>query len=152
MSRAQFSDHKFRFGLTNWYPTSETRSNSGGEVEDSKLLWMFGNFSRFVRPGYQRIEVTNDLFGSAELEAENLMVSSFLSGSGDEIVIILINYSQENIEVPILNYGTEGGLSVQGDVFNAYVTNQTFDLQPSEVPFDDITIRGRSIMTLVGKL
>lgn len=152
MSRAQFSDHKFRFGLTNWYPTSETRSNSGGEVEESKMLWMFGNFSRFVRPGYQRIEVTNDLFSSEELEAENLMVSSFLSGSGDELVIILINYSQENIEVPILNYGTDGGFSVEGDVFNAYVTNQTFNLQPSEVPFDEIAVRGRSIMTLVGKL
>ncbi len=152
MSRAQFADHRFRFGLTNWYPNSEGRSNSGGEFEESKLLWSFGNFSRFVRPGYQRIELVNDLFGSEEREAENLMVSSFLSAARDELVIVLINYSQENIDVPILNYGTDDGFRVEDDMFNAYVTSQTFNLQPSLVSADDITVRGRSIMTLVGKL
>ena len=152
MSRAQFADHRFRFGLTNWYPNSDNRANSGGEYEASKLLWMFGNFSRFIRPGARRVEVTNDLFGSEEQESDNLMVSSYLSESGDEIIIVLINFSQENIEVPILNYGSDGGFEVEGDVFKAYVTSQSLNLQPSDVSFDDITVRGRSIMTLVGKL
>lgn len=152
MSRSQFADHHFRFGLLNWYPDSDTRANSGGEFEEVKLLWMLGNYSRFVRPGYRRIEVVNDLFGSEAQEAENLMVSGYLSPASDEIVLVMINYSPENVDVPILNYGTDEGFSVEGDTFNGYATSQTFSLQPSEVAVDDITVRGRSIMTLVGKL
>lgn len=151
MSRAQFADHAFRFGLTNWYPNSDNRGNAGGTYEASKLLWIFGNFSRFVRPGAQRVDVSNDLYGSEELESENLMISAYQSASGDELIIVLVNFSQENIEVPILNYGTENGFQVQGDQFDAYVTSQTFNLQPSVVSADDITVRGRSVMTLVGK-
>jgi len=44
-------------------------------IIESKLLWAFGNYSRFIRPGYQRIELTGadnkfGLMGSAYLSAE----------------------------------------------------------------------------------
>lgn len=46
-------------------------------VIPSKLLWSFGNFSRFVRPGMRRVELAGDghdkdgLFGSAWIDERN---------------------------------------------------------------------------------
>lgn len=152
MSYPKFADHKYRFGLLNWYPDSENRSNSSGTFEEAKLLWAFGNFSRFIRPGYKRINVKNDLFSSTSLEAENLMVSAYVSPDDKELVMVFINFSTENVDVPILNYGTEGGFTVLDHTFDAYTTTQSRNLQATEVDASDITIRGESIVTLVGQL
>lgn len=151
LSYPKWADHKYRFGLLNWYPDSENRSNSSGTIEETKNLWAFGNFSQFVRPGYQRIEVENKLFSSAELQSENLMVSGYISPSGDELVLIFINYSKNDIEVPILNYGSDG-IQFVNDKIQVYVTDQTRDLEPVVSDVNDLRIRSKSIVTLVGKL
>jgi O-glycosyl hydrolase len=152
LSYPKFGDHKNRFGLLNWYPDSESRSNSSGQIEVTKNLWAFGNFSRFIRPGYKRVDVSNDLFGSLEVEAANLMVSAYVSPGEEELVIVFINYSTDNLSVPILNYGTEDGFTVIEDTFDMYLTNQTNNLTYSIVNSAEITIKGKSIVTLVGKL
>jgi len=152
LSYPKYGDHKYRFGLLNWYPDTESRTNSSGEIETTKNLWTFGNFSRFIRPGYKRIEVDNTLFGSTEQESENLMVSAYLSQDNTEIVILLINYSEAIIEVPILNYGPDGDFTVVNDMFDAYLTDSRNDLTHMEVHAEQLTAQDKSLITLVGKL
>lgn len=151
LSYPKYGDHKHRFGLMNWYPDIESRFCSSGEIEVTKNLWAFGNFSRFIRPKYRRIEVDNTLFGSTEQESENVMVSAYLSPDDTEIVILLINYSGVNVDVPLLNYNLQGGFTVQDNMFDGYLTDQANDLKHLRISADDITIPDKSLLTLVGK-
>jgi O-glycosyl hydrolase len=152
LSYPKWADHKYRFGLLNWYPATENRSNSAGEIEVTKNIWAFGNFSRFIRPGYQRVEVTNGLFGNEKQEAANLMVSAYVSPDKRELVVVLINYSEQDLDVPLVNYGNEGGFDLIDDEFTAYTTSQTSNLNPTSVSVDNVRVRGKSIVTLVGQL
>lgn len=83
------------------------KNKTTGKVEDTKLLWAFGNFSRFIRPGAQRVEVT-----SQKVNINNpvgLMASSYVNAANNEVVTVIINYS--NIDETIrldLPAGTAG--------------------------------------------
>lgn len=61
-----------------------------GEVTDSKLLWTFGNFSRFIRPGAHRIRIASD-----EGDTDNLhgMLTSAYKNKDGKIVVVMINYT-----------------------------------------------------------
>lgn len=146
-----WADHKFRFGLLNWYPDSENPSNSSGEIEETKNLWALGNFSRFIRPGYRRIEIENELFSSLEQEANNLMVSGYVSQDQKQLVMVFVNYSKKDIEVPVLNYD-EAGLRFTNDELQVYRTDYAGNLEPDRVKVDDLMIRSKSIVTVVGQL
>ncbi len=63
-----------------------------GEVLESKLLWAFGNYSRFVRPGMKRIE--------AQSADKEILISAFSSGS--QVVMVLINPTDKgkSVEIP----------------------------------------------------
>ena len=69
--------------------------SSSGNIKDSKMLWALGNFSRFIRPGAQRVEVTSTANVN---DAKGLMVSSYLNKDG-ELVIVAINYSNTDAAV-----------------------------------------------------
>jgi O-glycosyl hydrolase len=60
---------------------------------DSKLLWALGNYSRFIRPGAVRYEVTNQ----KEEDPYGLMVSAYKNKDG-KWVCVAINYSDESQE------------------------------------------------------
>lgn len=152
LSYPKFGDHRFRFGLLNWFPDSESRSNSSGRIEETKNLWAFGNFSQFIRPGYTRVEVDNTLFGTTADESRNLMASAYLSPDKSKIVILLINYSDANLEVPLVNYGDEGDFSVIDNTFAGYLTDNDNNLKYQPVAASAITIPDKSILTLVGTL
>jgi len=152
LSYPKWADHKFRFGLLNWYPDSENRDNSSGTIEETKNLWAFGNFSRFVRPGYQRIEVENNLFSTVELQAENLMVTGYMSPDHREVVLVFVNYSSKDVDVPITNYAAEGGVRFTDDIVTTYTTDQTRNLLPKSVSIEDLNIKAKSIITVVGTI
>lgn len=58
-------------------------------VRDSKLMWMLGNFSRFVRPGAVRLEVTDDT------DITGVMLSAYRNVDGS-IAVVAINYSKDD--------------------------------------------------------
>ena len=62
-------------------------------ARDSKLLWALGNYSRFIRPGAVRYEVTNQ----KEEDPYGLMVSAYKNKDG-KWVCVAINYSDESQE------------------------------------------------------
>jgi O-glycosyl hydrolase len=57
-------------------------------AQDSKLLWALGNYSRFVRPGAVRYEVTG------EEDPYGLMVTAY-QNTDKRWVVVVINYSNE---------------------------------------------------------
>lgn len=86
----------YRDGLIRIY------SNDGwktGSAVDSKLLWALGNYSRFVRPGATRYDIsTVDVQGQTIEEGYNdptgVMCSAYKNTDGHWIVVA-INYSED---------------------------------------------------------
>jgi O-glycosyl hydrolase len=68
-----------------------------GTVEDSKLMWALGNYSRFVRPGAIRLGVAaynskQERVNGGDTDQFALMVSAYQNKDG-KIVVVVINYS-----------------------------------------------------------
>ena len=63
---------------------------------DSRLLWALGNFSRFVRPGAVRYNITS----KQKEDPYGLMVSAF-QNKDKSWVVVAINYSQEEKDFSI---------------------------------------------------
>lgn len=75
------------------------------QARDSRLLWCLGNYSRFVRPGAVRYEVSSSL---PEEDPYGVMLSAYRNADGSW-VCVAINYSDR--EQPI-TLRFEGGQSV----------------------------------------
>ena len=79
------------------------RDGSKGYVVDSKLLWAFGNYSRFVRPGATRMGIiATDSDGNTVTEGDTdptgLMCTAFRNTDGSWVFIVL-NYSHESKDI-----------------------------------------------------
>ncbi|MDE3237291.1 MAG: xylanase [Bacteroidota bacterium] len=73
------------------------KNKKGGNFYDSKTLWALGNYSRFVRPGMQRVE--------AKLRnADSLLVSAYTDDKLHKLVVVVVNLSSEEDEL-LLNGG-----------------------------------------------
>lgn len=69
--------------------------HKGGYVSANKMLWVLGNFSRFVRPDYKRIDV------EGADDADTLVGTAFLSPDADQIVVVFVNSAFENRRVAL---------------------------------------------------
>ncbi|MGF7142762.1 O-glycosyl hydrolase [Anaerotaenia torta] len=67
-----------------------------------KRLWGYGNYTKFIRPGYQRVEMEGSGKGAGSLDAEELRPVAFI-GTGaegqEELVMVLINQSEKNAKI-----------------------------------------------------
>lgn len=93
--------------------------NTGSIVAD-KNLWALGNFSRFIRPGYKRINTTgaNDLAG--------LMGVSFIAPDKSEIITVYVNWSESAIDIN--NNFTSLPENKKVESTNVFVTDASNDL------------------------
>ncbi len=104
-----------------------------GEVRDSKLLWAFGNFSRFVTPGMTRIE--------SAVENDNIAVAAFKEG--DKVVMVLINYDQDAHKLTFpKGFQAETG----------YLTDEKNSLDLMKVGSSSVKLPKRSVTTIIGKI
>ena len=60
-------------------------------VHETKRLWTMGAYSRFVRPGYVRVDATTD--------HPDLRVTAFVSPDGSETVLVAINVGDRELLV-----------------------------------------------------
>lgn len=86
----------YRDGLLRIYGDSMWKS---GWACDSKLLWVMGNFSRFVRPGAVRHDVSainrdGTAVADGETDPEGVMCSAYRNKNG-KWAVVAINYSQD---------------------------------------------------------
>lgn len=94
---------------------------TGGTAEPNKTMWAYGNFTRFVRPGYTRVELTgaDDLLG--------VMGTAYIAPDQSELVSVFINYGSRPKNLVMgyenLSEGREAGNQ------RVYITSATRDLE-----------------------
>ena len=139
---------KNRFYLIRMNAKGDTSDESYGDIKNGgtltadKNLWVLGNYSRFIRPGYKRVDVS----GADEMNA--LMASSWLSADGNTLVTVLVNMNRINRNIAL----SLDGQSVQS--VKTYVTDKDRDLELDSSLSDvsDMDIPARSVVTVVTTL
>lgn len=87
----------YKDGLLFQYKDKQTDNDT---IVDSKLLWTLGNYSRFIRPGASRVEVTapdgdGKFSTDAATDPYGLMCSAYVNADG-KMAIVIINYSEKS--------------------------------------------------------
>lgn len=150
LNQSTFGDHPFRFNLVLYQPNSNSPSHTNGTFKDNKLLWALGNFSRFVRPGMVRFDISDPDYNETT-SVEKFMISGYKNTTNKELVIVCINNTDSNRNISFENYG-EGGFEVVNNVFDAYTTSTASNLRKTQVNYESIVIPSKSIVTLKGTL
>ncbi len=115
----------------------------GGTVRSNKLLWALGNFSRFVRPNFTRIELS----GADDLNT--VAASAYVSPDKKTIVAVFVNSSFDEYSTKISLGNDENKIAS----VNVYTTNDSCDLAKSDVAdIKKFVVKPRSIVTLVVNL
>ena len=139
---------KNRFYLIRMNATGDTGDESHGDIKKGghltvdKNLWVLGNYSRFIRPGYTRVA----LRGADDLNG--LMGSSWLSPDEKTLVTVFVNMSQTSQKISI----TLADNNIES--IKTYLTDKNYSLkfQPSLNDASDMEIPARSVVTIVAKL
>jgi len=115
----------------------------GGTFSVDKNLWILGQYSRFIRPGYTQVQTT----GADDLNG--LMGSAYLSPSTDTLVLVYVNYATQDQVIAQQLLNLPGGRTVTG--IQPYLTSTSYNLspRPQVTPGTDITLPARSVTTLV---
>lgn len=119
-------------------------NTSAQACRPAKRLWGFGNFTKFIRPGYTRVDCSNpytDLYNM-----KSVAFCGVNAEGCEELVVVLINREEEKTFQLALSE-----LS-QYNYFEVHMTNENRDLEMTvsgeytdNLPF---TIEGESIVTL----
>ncbi|WP_458120711.1 glycoside hydrolase [Paenibacillus sp. Z6-24] len=133
-------DYKDGLVYTDYKNPGDTQS-----IIESKTLWALGNYSKFVRPGAQRI----DLQGAND--PNGLMGSAYYHNEDKQLSVVFVNSSNEDKIIHLDVTNLPGGKEVKQ--FKPYLTSEHADLEKQSTVSvkKDITIPARSLMTLVGK-
>ena len=139
---------KNRFYLIRMNATGDSGDESygdikkGGRLTVDKNLWVLGNYSRFIRPGYKRVSVK----GADEQNA--LMASSWLSPDEKTLVTVFVNMEQNSRKVTL----TVADNAIES--IKTYLTDKNYSLkyQPKLNDASNMEIPARSVVTVVTTL
>jgi O-glycosyl hydrolase len=127
--------YEYKDGLLKVSPSLDSDS-----IEPTKAFWAFGNFSRFVRPGFTRVQVTNPD------ELDGLMVSVYKSSDASTIALVIVNGARVEKS---LTFELEGsGLRLDRKTIQVFTTDQNHDLQIASMS-EELSVSPRSITTVV---
>ena len=117
-------------------------------VSDSKQLWCFGNYSRFVRPGMKRIAASiEDITGDISA-AGSLMISAYKDAVARKLVFVIVNMSSGSKTFGLSGLGST--IKIADNKLDAYTTTATKSLSRSVAAADNIKVEAKSVTTLVG--
>ena len=130
-----------------WFYPSTT---DNGALWDSatkvptKRLWVMGNFSRFVRPGFNRIDVSGAV-------PSGVSVIAFQNPADDTIAIVAINANTSSTALPLFVSGTSWPSQ-----FTPWITSNSANLvAQTAVSLTgarfSTTLVAQSVTTFVGK-
>ena len=115
-----------------------------GQVVESKQLWAFGNFARFVRPGMKRIGVAIEGNADPVAQAGTYMLSGYKDEATRKIVLVAVNMTSQPVTLPL------SGVSVKNNRFTTYTTDHEKSLMKATAASDKIQMAPGSVTTLVG--
>ncbi|UII25962.1 beta-glycosidase [Fulvivirga maritima] len=105
-------------------------------------FYALGHYSRFVRPGMQRIGLTRSDEATTMQAAEGVMISAYQDPKTNETVLVAINYTEDYYTLKIKGDGAEW--------YNQYITNRSNRFKyRGDVQNSYIQLMPRSIYTLV---
>ena len=107
-----------------------------GEARDSKLLWVLGNYSRFIRPGMVRIKCT---LSEKQSVKNGLLVSAFRNPENGQEVYVLTNLS--NMEI-IADFNKDSKSKT-------YTTDKEQSLKLNLQTLNNVKIPARSVVTVL---
>lgn len=107
-----------------------------GAVRDSKLMWVLGNYSRFIRPGMVRVKCE---LSEAQSQRNGLLISAWKKPRTGHLVYVAVNLSQD--EKPLTLGSPKRPMG--------FVTSAASDLGRMEVTDEAIKLPARSVVTLV---
>lgn len=115
-----------------------------GTVRDSKILWAFGNFSFFVKPGMVRVQIPG-LDNSAA--TTDVMLTAYKDVANKKLVIVAVNFSNT---ARTYKLNLSGGTLVDNK-FTPYTTSDTKSLKKgADVDATNFEIAAKSVVTYVG--
>ncbi|MBN2272012.1 MAG: hypothetical protein JXN61_15465 [Sedimentisphaerales bacterium] len=126
------------------------KSESDGNYYHSKLLWAMGNFSRFIRPGMERVIVNRSDNATPRDTVKDLMVSAYYNSDDGIVVVVFVNWANKDKTVDLEFLGADP------DILIPYVTkgnsadNDNLTAYRLLSPDDTIAIPARSVVTIVG--
>lgn len=156
----------------NWWTTFEFDGGTGTEEKFSlirmslntgktdglyrttKLLYTLGNYSHFIRPGMIRLSTSRSDNLTDSAAVSNLMVSSYLNETTNEIVFVVINStaSEKGIKLTIDKLLPNTSVSE----FTPYITtdndNDNLKKYPVFASTDRYIVPATSVVTFVGKI
>lgn len=112
------------------------KGEKDGNYYDSKMLWALGNYSRFIRPGMQRIQL--------DVKADSLYASAYTDAAKRKLVLVFVNESGKEKPVALNNAST-----ILNKKLVTYTTSATQSLEKNVVDINNLSIPARSIVTVV---
>ncbi len=130
-----------------WYivryygPISDGTNNSGSKGDVTKRGYVMSQYSRFIRPGYYRIQCTSS-------PQSNVYASAYINSTSSKLVIVAINTASQPKDQ---TFTFQNGSVVK---FTPYVTSQTKNCsQESDIQVSNdtlyTTLDGESVTTFV---
>jgi O-glycosyl hydrolase len=108
-----------------------------GAVRESKLLWVLGNYARFIRPGAVRVEC--EVVPTSSY-VDGVLASAYRGASG-ELIAVIVNLSGQEVECDL---GREG-------IAEVYTTFASANLEKSRQKADEVKVPARGVSTCVMK-
>ncbi len=98
------------------------KSETGGNIYESKLLWALGNYSRFIRPGATPIMVSKS-------KNPELKVSAYKNENGELVLVVLNDNSTKlNLQINVQGAYNSGAKVYETSEKNNLKLTGTFDI------------------------
>lgn len=136
--------HKNRFLLISLLPKGGEYGNIAeeGSYTATPTLWVLGNYSLFVRPGYKRIDLSLS-------ESKSFFGSAWISPEGDKIVAVYSNLSEKGIRL----HEVHEGWSNEPKSVVTYTTSSNKSLKEGSVANgEDVILDAGSVTTVIYNL
>ena len=117
------------------------KNKTDGQLRDTKMMWVLGNYSRFIRPGAQRVQANV----SNSAASKDLYLSAY-KNQDNTLRIVVINNGNTAATTSIHCKGLKAGS------MRSYTTSAAGNLQPGDVPGNTVLIPPRSVVTLTGNI
>jgi glucuronoarabinoxylan endo-1,4-beta-xylanase len=129
-----------------WWYKSSSAGNSGllySDGTDTKRHYTLGNFSKFIRPGYTRVNITGDI-------TKGVLLSAY-KGADGTLVVVAIDSTSTAATVPVTIAGGTAPASLV-----PWVTSATDNLKSGAAVTVSgntftATLAGKTVTTFVGK-
>ncbi|MEG2675185.1 MAG: glycoside hydrolase, partial [Muribaculaceae bacterium] len=129
------------------------KDKTQGIYRTTKLLYTLGNYSRFIRPGMKRIDVSRS-DNATDIEAVSTqMVSAYYDEKTNNVVMVVVNASAQDCGIKLNVENLPNG--IQADEFTPYITtdldSDNIKRYPAVKSGSHYVIPGTSVVTFVSK-